>query len=43
MADQTIFSVEIDGKTTEVPKGTTIMRAAEKIGVYIPHFATIPN
>ena len=43
MADETLFSLEIDGKAVSVPKGTTIMRAAEKIGVYIPHFCYHPQ
>jgi NADH-quinone oxidoreductase subunit G len=32
MADEQLFKVTIDGKTIEVPKGTTILEAARKIG-----------
>ena len=30
--------VEIDGKLTEVPQGSTVMDAAHKLDIYIPHF-----
>lgn len=32
MADEQLFKVTIDGKTIEVPRGTTILEAARKIG-----------
>lgn len=28
----------IDGKEVEVPKGTTVLQAAEKVGVFVPHY-----
>ncbi|MGQ9724024.1 MAG: NADH-quinone oxidoreductase subunit NuoG [Tepidimonas sp.] len=33
-----MVEIELDGKKVEVPPGSTIMHAAEKAGVYIPHF-----
>jgi NADH-quinone oxidoreductase subunit G len=30
--------VEIDGKVVEVPHGSTVMDATNKLGVYVPHF-----
>lgn len=36
MSEQKLVKIEIDGKKTEVLKGTTILEAAKKLGVYIP-------
>jgi NADH-quinone oxidoreductase subunit G len=33
-----MIELEIDGKTLEVPEGSTVMDAAGKLGIYIPHF-----
>ena len=33
-----MLKVEIDGKQVEVPHGATVMDAAHKLGIYIPHF-----
>ena len=30
--------LEIDGKPVEVPHGATVMDAANKLGIYVPHF-----
>ncbi|MBI2753331.1 MAG: NADH-quinone oxidoreductase subunit NuoG [Betaproteobacteria bacterium] len=30
--------LEIDGKAIEVPHGATVMDAANKLGIYVPHF-----
>jgi NADH-quinone oxidoreductase subunit G len=35
MAD---LKLEVDGKPVEVPHGCTVMDAAHKLGVYVPHF-----
>src|SRR6266498_2301020 len=35
MAD---LKVEFDGKPVEVPHGSTVMDATNKLGVYVPHF-----
>jgi NADH-quinone oxidoreductase subunit G len=32
------LKLEVDGKTVEVPHGSTVMDAAHKLGVYVPHF-----
>jgi len=32
------MEIEIDGKIAQVPDGSTIMDAAQQLGVYIPHF-----
>lgn len=33
-----MVEIELDGKKVQVPPGSMIMHAAEKAGVYIPHF-----
>ena len=33
-----MLKVEIDGRLVEVPHGATVMDAANKLGVYVPHF-----
>ena len=33
-----MLDIEIDGKRTQVPAGSTIMDAAQLVGAYIPHF-----
>ncbi len=33
-----MLEIEIDGKTAQVPDGSTVMDAAQQVGVYIPHF-----
>src|SRR6478672_2461058 len=32
------LNIEIDGRATQVPHGSTVMEAANKLGIYIPHF-----
>ena len=31
-------TIEVDGKSVQVPQGSTVMDAANRIGAYIPHF-----
>ena len=31
-------TIEIDGRAVEVPHGSTVMDAAHKLGIYVPHF-----
>ncbi|MBI5922069.1 MAG: NADH-quinone oxidoreductase subunit G [Betaproteobacteria bacterium] len=33
-----MLDIEIDGKTLQVPEGSTVMDAAHQAGTYIPHF-----
>ncbi|HEX2827889.1 MAG TPA: NADH-quinone oxidoreductase subunit NuoG [Burkholderiales bacterium] len=33
-----MLDLEIDGKALEVPEGSTVMDACNKLGVYVPHF-----
>jgi len=33
-----MLELEIDGKKVEVPEGSTVMDAAGKLGVFVPHF-----
>src|SRR3954463_8763632 len=33
-----MLELEIDGKALEVPEGSTVMDAANKLGIYVPHF-----
>jgi NADH-quinone oxidoreductase subunit G len=32
------MNIEIDGKSVEIDRGSTVMDAANKLGIYIPHF-----
>lgn len=43
MAEETLVSLEIDGLTVEVPPGTSVIEAAEKLGIVIPHFCYHPK
>ncbi len=33
-----MLNVEIDGKVLQVPPGSTVMEAANRLGIYVPHF-----
>ncbi len=33
-----MIEIELDGKKVDVPEGSVIMHAADKVGTYIPHF-----
>jgi NADH-quinone oxidoreductase subunit G len=33
-----VLKIEIDGRPIEVPHGATVMEAANRLGVYVPHF-----
>ncbi len=33
-----LINLEVDGKPVEVPNGATVMDAANKLGIYVPHF-----
>ena len=33
-----MLEIEIDGKSVSVPQGSTLMDAANRLGVYVPHF-----
>ncbi len=37
-----MIELKVDGKSVSVPKGTLIIRAAEKVGVHIPRFCDHP-
>ncbi len=37
-ADAKAITLEIDGKPVQVPAGATVMDAATKLGVFVPHF-----
>src|SRR5271154_1658014 len=34
----TTLNLEVDGQTVQVPGGSTVMDAAHKLGIYVPHF-----
>src|SRR5678810_1235527 len=38
-----MLKVEIDGKEVEVPHGSTVMDATNKLGAYVPHFCYHPK
>ncbi len=33
-----LLTLEVDGKSVQVPHGATVMEAANKLGVFVPHF-----
>jgi NADH-quinone oxidoreductase subunit G len=33
-----MLNIEVDGRATQVPHGSTVMDAANKLGIYVPHF-----
>ena len=33
-----MLNVEVDGRVVEVPHGATVMEAANKLGIFVPHF-----
>ena len=37
-ADAKAITLEIDGKPVSVPPGATVMDAATKLGIFVPHF-----
>ncbi len=37
-ADVKVITLEIDGKSVQVPSGATVMDAASKLGIFVPHF-----
>ncbi len=38
-----MLKIEIDGRQTEVPQGSTVMDAARQLGMYVPHFCYHPK
>ena len=43
MADAPLVNLTIEGRTTSVPTGTTILEAAKTVGVLIPHYCYHPG
>ncbi len=39
----TPVKLEVDGRAVEVPSGTTVIQAANKLGIYVPHFCWHPK
>ena len=37
-ATASLLNLEVDGKPVQVPHGSTVMDATNKLGVYVPHF-----
>lgn len=33
-----MVELTVDGNTVEVPEGSMVMHAAQKVGLYVPHF-----
>ena len=33
-----MLTLEVDGKSVQVPNGSTVMDAAHKLDIYVPHF-----
>jgi NADH-quinone oxidoreductase subunit G len=43
MAETKMVSLTIEGRTVTVPEGTTILEAAKRVGVLIPHYCYHPG
>ena len=41
--DQHMPTITIDDRTIEVPAGTTVLQAAGKLGIHIPHYCYHPD
>ena len=37
MADG-LLNIEVDGRAVQVPQGSTVMDAAHRLGIFVPHF-----
>ena len=33
-----MVEIQVDGRTVEVPEGSMVLHAADKLGIYVPHF-----
>ena len=33
-----MLNIEVDGRAVQVPQGSTVLDAANKLGIYVPHF-----
>ena len=33
-----LLNIEVDGRAVQVPHGSTVLDAANKLGIYVPHF-----
>ncbi|MSR22943.1 MAG: 2Fe-2S iron-sulfur cluster binding domain-containing protein [Gemmatimonadetes bacterium] len=42
-ATKPMVTATLDGRTVTVPKGTTILQAAETVGVWVPHYCYHPG
>jgi NADH-quinone oxidoreductase subunit G len=38
MSAPALLNIEVDGRAVQVPHGSTVMDAANKLGIYVPHF-----
>ena len=38
-----MVELEIDGQKVEMPEGSMVMHACEKLGTYVPHFCYHPK
>ncbi len=43
MAEEKMVTLTIEGRTLSVPEGTTILEAAKRVGVLIPHYCYHPG
>ncbi|HTL76996.1 MAG TPA: 2Fe-2S iron-sulfur cluster-binding protein, partial [Casimicrobiaceae bacterium] len=38
MSEAKLLNIEVDGRAVQVPHGSTVMDAANKLGIYVPFF-----
>ena len=38
MSEPKLINLEVDGRPVQVPEGSMVMEATNRLGVYVPHF-----
>ncbi len=38
MSEKKLINLEVDGKAVQVPEGSMVMEATNRLGIYVPHF-----
>jgi NADH-quinone oxidoreductase subunit G len=38
MSEAKVINIEVDGRAVQVAHGSTVLDAANKLGIYVPHF-----
>ena len=38
MSEPKMINLEVDGQAVQVPEGSMVMEATNRLGIYVPHF-----